>query len=116
MRDFFGREIAKYTVIYGVHIRFWPTLHILQATLHPSRLVCICAAQNLGYSRQASVSSDPHDARVMSRVGNNGAASQRWSQKMKISASVPWESKLPKLFFRGTMYCPYIPVVSALIL
>jgi len=25
----FGREITKYTVIYGVHIRFWPTLVIL---------------------------------------------------------------------------------------
>ena len=24
----FGREITKYTVIYGVHIRFWPTLYI----------------------------------------------------------------------------------------
>ena len=24
----FGREIIKYTVIYGVCIRFWPTLHI----------------------------------------------------------------------------------------
>jgi len=24
----FGREIIKYTVIYGVYIRFWPTLHI----------------------------------------------------------------------------------------
>ena len=24
----FGREITKYTVIYGVYIRFWPTLHI----------------------------------------------------------------------------------------
>jgi hypothetical protein len=24
----FGREITKYTVIYGVHIRFWPTLDI----------------------------------------------------------------------------------------
>ena len=23
----FGREITKYTVIYGVYIRFWPTLH-----------------------------------------------------------------------------------------
>jgi hypothetical protein len=22
----FGREITKYTVIYGVYIRFWPTL------------------------------------------------------------------------------------------
>ena len=25
---FFGREITKYTVIYGVYIRFWPTLSI----------------------------------------------------------------------------------------
>ena len=24
----FGREITKYTVIYGVYIRFWPILHI----------------------------------------------------------------------------------------
>jgi len=24
----FGREITKYTVIYGVYIRFWPTLDI----------------------------------------------------------------------------------------
>ena len=23
----FGREITKYTIIYGVDIRFWPTLH-----------------------------------------------------------------------------------------
>jgi len=26
--NFFGREITKYTVICGVNIRFWPTLHI----------------------------------------------------------------------------------------
>jgi hypothetical protein len=25
----FGREISNYTVIYGVYIRFWPTLHII---------------------------------------------------------------------------------------
>jgi hypothetical protein len=25
----FGREITKYTVIYGVNIRFWPTLHMI---------------------------------------------------------------------------------------
>ena len=24
----FGREITKYMVVYGVYIRFWPTLHI----------------------------------------------------------------------------------------
>ena len=27
---FFGWEITKYTVIYGVYIRCWPTLHIQQ--------------------------------------------------------------------------------------
>ena len=25
----FGREFTKDTVIYGVYIRFWPTLHML---------------------------------------------------------------------------------------
>ena len=24
--DIYGREITEYTVIYGVYIRFWPTL------------------------------------------------------------------------------------------
>jgi hypothetical protein len=24
----FGREITKYTVIYGAYIRFWPTLAV----------------------------------------------------------------------------------------
>ena len=28
----FGREITKYTVIYGVHIRFWPTPPISHGT------------------------------------------------------------------------------------
>jgi hypothetical protein len=26
MYGIFGREITKYTVIYGVYIQFWPTL------------------------------------------------------------------------------------------
>ena len=30
----FGREITKYTVIYGAFIRFWPTLPIWCSTLH----------------------------------------------------------------------------------
>jgi len=25
----FGREITNYTVIYGVHIRFWPTRQLI---------------------------------------------------------------------------------------
>ena len=28
MYGIFGREITKYTVIYGVYIRFWPTLYV----------------------------------------------------------------------------------------
>ena len=27
-----GTEITKYTVIYGVYVRFWPTLHVLYVT------------------------------------------------------------------------------------
>ena len=30
MYGVFGREITKLTVIYGVHIRFWPTLHMIE--------------------------------------------------------------------------------------
>jgi len=30
----FGREITKYSVIYGVYIRFWPTLLIYTVDLH----------------------------------------------------------------------------------
>ena len=30
--QYFGREIIKYTVIYGVYIRFWPTLQTSSAT------------------------------------------------------------------------------------
>ena len=29
VHDIFGREITEYTVIYGVYIRFWPTLQVL---------------------------------------------------------------------------------------
>ena len=29
----FGREFIKYTVIYGVYIRFWPTLDICSIAL-----------------------------------------------------------------------------------
>jgi hypothetical protein len=31
--NIFGREITKYTVIYGAYIRFWPTLVISDNTL-----------------------------------------------------------------------------------
>jgi hypothetical protein len=31
-----GREITKYTVIYGVYIRFWPTLRMCFSCVHNS--------------------------------------------------------------------------------
>ena len=31
--DIFGRGITKYTVIYGVYIRFWPTLEVYFASM-----------------------------------------------------------------------------------
>ena len=44
-----GREITKYTVIHGVHIRFWPTLflshaHLCKVALHtsPPRHLVLC--------------------------------------------------------------------------
>ena len=40
----FGREIAKYTVIHGVYIRFWPTLVIFKALqLHTQSLISTAA-------------------------------------------------------------------------
>jgi len=35
----FGREIIKCTVIYGVNIRFWPTLRMYD--------VCVCECMDL---------------------------------------------------------------------
>jgi hypothetical protein len=36
-----GRETTKCTVIYGVYVRFWPTLRIRRMT-HPCFKVCVC--------------------------------------------------------------------------
>ena len=33
----FGREITKFTVIYGVYIRFWPTLHVCETQVDVSQ-------------------------------------------------------------------------------
>ena len=41
----FGREITKYTVIYDVYIRFWPTLlafALLLMDLYLCLCVCLC--------------------------------------------------------------------------
>jgi len=36
--NIFGREVTKYTVIYGAYTRFWPALHI-------DRTIC-CSSTN----------------------------------------------------------------------
>jgi hypothetical protein len=36
MYGIFGRVITIHTVIYGVHIQFWPTLH----TAHTQQALC----------------------------------------------------------------------------
>jgi len=33
--QYFGREITKYTVIYGAYTRFWPTLNMCPSFPHP---------------------------------------------------------------------------------
>ena len=46
----FGRQITIHTVIYGVYIRFWPTLHICisQRVLCDSTRTCIRVAVGIG--------------------------------------------------------------------
>jgi len=34
MHGIFGRKSTKYTGIYGVHLRFWPNLHICRVAAH----------------------------------------------------------------------------------
>jgi len=40
----FGREITKYTAIYGVHIRFWPTLqhHEIECIVQAGNIIKFC--------------------------------------------------------------------------
>jgi len=38
MYGIFGRKITIHTVIYGVIIRFWPTLYIANRPSHPNRI------------------------------------------------------------------------------
>ena len=37
----FGRKIIKYTVIYGVYIRFWPTLCVRNVSEWPFSRFCL---------------------------------------------------------------------------
>jgi len=60
----FGREITKYTVIYGVYIRFWPTLKrgaaSLQTDMHLNRIkiacVCVCVCVCNGIVKRRTLS------------------------------------------------------------
>ena len=47
---FFGREITKYTVIYGVYIQFWPTLHIYTHTQVHARTITHTKTRTHTYS------------------------------------------------------------------
>ena len=38
-----GREITICTVIYGVHIRFWPALHMREDALCAQWTICLCS-------------------------------------------------------------------------
>ena len=37
----YGREITEYTVIYGVYLRFWPTLDIRRRGFHNLQLILV---------------------------------------------------------------------------
>ncbi|KAF5830146.1 hypothetical protein DUNSADRAFT_14964 [Dunaliella salina] len=74
--------------------------------LFPDILVPIF--KNLGYSRQTTVSLAQHHQNVLNRVGGSPLA---WSERNRIRAeSVPWQDKVPQMFFRGTRYCPTVPL------
>ena len=45
----FGREIAKHTVIYGVFIRFWPTLFMVRTCIIVTMRVVMSALLFLPY-------------------------------------------------------------------
>ena len=55
MYGVFGREINKYTVIYGVYIRFWPTLVTCYRRgegsigMDSSSSLSLCAKENFTY-------------------------------------------------------------------
>jgi len=41
----FGREIIKYTVMYGAYVRFWPTLSMgkyVQLVIQYELIKCLC--------------------------------------------------------------------------
>jgi len=42
----FGREITKHTVIYGVYIRFWPTLSIPRERTVKVKCACVECIEN----------------------------------------------------------------------
>jgi len=59
MYGVFGRKIIKYTVIYGEHIRFWPTLciwHVYkQAVVFRACSMCTCLVYSMQHVYMFSV-------------------------------------------------------------
>eukprot|EP00983_Pelagomonas_calceolata_P058417 1145480-Pelagomonas_calceolata.AAC.1 len=58
--------------------------------------------------RQTTVSSAPHHPNVLDRLDSKPL---EWSERNRIRAeSVAWQDKVPQMFFRGTRYCPTVPL------
>jgi hypothetical protein len=58
---YFGRDITEYTVIYGVYIRFWPTLHTFYVHIFS---MTACSVEFGGKAHSGTI-------QIMTRVGQN---------------------------------------------
>jgi deoxycytidylate deaminase len=110
----FGREITKYTVIYGVDIRFWPTLLIRDVTAHgpcvhvlvcvlPVSSVCVCATKGT-----KSYNDRPHcttgwndDAVLKAQESNHNGTCLRWTfLHLQVSSWTVISSYFSGCYFR----------------
>jgi hypothetical protein len=81
----FGREIIKYTIIYGVYIRFWPTLHMA----HESRkdqitTPCLAILTSHAHTHTHHQATQPHDFCLTPYAGS-GRASSDEGRRERIS-------------------------------
>ena len=54
---YFGRDVTKYMVIYGVYIRFWTTLFVWHAVS-----ICVCESSHLHLYKSILLSVLVHDS------------------------------------------------------
>uniref|UniRef100_A0A7S3QMI7 Glycosyl transferase CAP10 domain-containing protein n=1 Tax=Dunaliella tertiolecta TaxID=3047 RepID=A0A7S3QMI7_DUNTE len=60
--------------------------------------------KNLGYAQYVTVSPGPHHPNIIKRQPRSS-----WTNINRVRAErTAWEQRAPKMFFRGTMYCPYL--------